>query len=168
LTQSCGLILGSKLYSKEDTVARASELKLVISLLILVGAHRTCGQTFESICNLQQQVAQGAHRSVRVFGIYSSGVDMGVLEHADCPGQGTWVELALQSSQNKKRLKKIMDTSGKVKVVFEGEFYGPPEPDPKLPESIRKAHHGGWGHLGSFKTKLVVSKIVEATQISDQ
>jgi hypothetical protein len=148
-------------------VARARELRLVISLLIFVGAHRTCGQTLESICDLQQQVVQGAHRSIRVSGIYSSGVDMGVLEDADCPGLGTWVELALQSNQNKKRLKKIMDTSGKVKVVFEGEFYGPPEPDPKLPESIRKAYHGGWGHLGSFKTKLVVSKIIEVTQISD-
>jgi len=61
-----------------------------------------------------------------------------------------------------------MDTSGKVNVVFEGEFYGPPEPDPKLPESIRKVYHPGGGHLGSFKTKLVVSVIVEATtQISD-
>lgn len=148
-------------------MARAAELKLVISLLIFVGAYRTCGQTLDSICHLQQQVAQGAHRSVRISGIYSFGVDMGVVEDAACPGQGTWVELALQSNHNKKRLKKIMDTSGKAKVVFEGEFYGPPEPDPKLRESFRKAYHPGWGHLGSFKTKLAVSKIVEAIQISD-
>lgn len=148
-------------------MAQARELRLIISVLMFVGAHGTCAQTRDSLCNLQQQVAQGARRSVRVSGTYSSGVDMGVLKNAECPGQGTWVELVLRSNQNKKRLKKIMDTSGKVKVVFEGEFYGPPEPDPKLPESIRKAYKPGWGHLGAFNTKLVVYTIVEATQSSD-
>jgi hypothetical protein len=148
-------------------VAQARGLRLIISVLMFVGAHGTYAQTHESLCDLQQQVAQGARRSVRVSGTYSSGVDMGVLENSECTGQGTWVELALRSNQNKKRLKKIMDTSGKVKVVFEGEFYGPPEPDLKLPESVRKAYNPGWGHLGAFKTKLVVYAIVEATQSSD-
>ena len=148
-------------------MARARGSKLLIFLLMFVCGQATCAQTRDSICTLQQQVAQGAHRTVLVSGIYGSGVDMGVLENTECPGQVTWVELALQSNQNKKRLKKIMDTSGKVKVVFKGEFYGPPEPDPKLPESIRKAYsNAGWGHLGAFKTKLVVSTIVEANQIS--
>jgi hypothetical protein len=36
---------------------------------------------------------------------------------------------------------------------------GPQEPDPKLPESIRKNYHPGWGHLGSFPMKVVVSRI---------
>jgi len=148
-------------------MAHARELRLIISVLMFDGSHGTYAQTYESLCDLQQQVARGSRRSVRVSGTYSSGVDMGVLENAECTGQGTWVELALRSNQNKKRLKKIMDTSGKVKVVFEGEFYGPPEPDLKLPESVRKASNPGWGHLGAFKTKLVVYAIVEATQSSD-
>jgi hypothetical protein len=46
-------------------------------------------------------------------------------------------------------------------VLVEGEFYGPPLPDPKLPENIRRAYHGRWGHLGCCRTKLVVHAILE-------
>jgi hypothetical protein len=44
-------------------------------------------------------------------------------------------------------------------VVVEGEFYGPPLADPKLPEAVKKDYHPGWGHLAAFKTKLVVHVI---------
>ena len=46
-------------------------------------------------------------------------------------------------------------------MVFEGEFYGPPLPDPNLPESIKKSYHGAWGHLGCCRTKLIVHAIHE-------
>ena len=53
----------------------------------------------------------------------------------------------------------MLDTAAQADVVFEGEFYGPGVPDPNLPESIKKSYQPGWGHLGAFKTKLVVHAI---------
>ena len=112
-----------------------------------------------SLCVLQKQVAEGKHEAVRVSGMYGPGLDHTVLEDPSCPAEGTWVELALRSNQNKERLRKLLDRSHRAYVVVEGEFYGPPLPDPKLPEAIKKDYHPGWGHLAAFKTKFVVHVI---------
>ena len=84
---------------------------------------------------------------------------MGVLSNAACSSQRTWVELDLRSTVNKETLRSILDSRGHADVVFEGEFFGPGRPDPNLPEAIRKSYEPGWGHLGAFKTKLVVHVI---------
>ena len=112
-----------------------------------------------SLCGLQHAAKQGERRFVQVGGIYSDGLEMGVLTDAACPSEHTWVELDLQSTTNKRKLRTILETAGQADVVFEGEFYGPGVPDAKLPEAIRKSYHPGWGHLGAFKTKLVVHSI---------
>jgi hypothetical protein len=112
-----------------------------------------------SLCGLQEKVAAGNHITVRVSGIYSFGVDEGVLEDAGCPDQSIWVELTLKSERNKNKLEGLINGPGRAYVVFEGELYGPPLPDPKLPEAIRKVYRPGWGHMGAFKTKLVVYMI---------
>lgn len=65
----------------------------------------------------------------------------------------------MRSEENKEELRKLLDRSRRAYVVVEGEFYGPPLPDPKLPEGIKKDYHPGWGHLAAFKTKLVVHVI---------
>jgi hypothetical protein len=114
-----------------------------------------------SLCGLQEKITEGNHVSVRVSGVYRNGPDRGTLEDTACPGQSTLVELALQSEQNRKKLSKFFDQSprARVYVVFEGEFYGPPVPDPKLPEALRNAYHPGWDY--ESKTKLVVHVIRE-------
>jgi hypothetical protein len=114
-----------------------------------------------SLCALQEKVPEGGHINVRISGTYSGGLGMGTLEDTACPDRTVWVELALRSDRNKKRLKRLLDGPGRADVVFEGEIYGPPVPDPKLPEAIRNSYHPGWGHLGAFKTKLVVQTIRE-------
>jgi hypothetical protein len=112
-----------------------------------------------SLCDLQRGAKEGEQRSVQVAGIYSNGLEMGVLTAPACPSQHTWVELNLRSTANKEELRSILDSKGHADVVFEGEFFGPARPDPNLPEAIRKSDHPGWGHLGAFKTKLVVRVI---------
>jgi|ERR1022692_703205 hypothetical protein len=109
-----------------------------------------------SLCDLQRGAKEGERRSVQVVGIYSNGLEMGVLTDPACSSQHTWVELDLRSTTNKEMLRSILDSKGHANVVFEGEFFGPERPDPNLPEAIRKSDHPGWGHLGAFKTKLVV------------
>lgn len=112
-----------------------------------------------SLCVLQEQVAEGKHEAVRVYGMYGPGLDHAVLEEPSCPAEGTWVELALRSDENKEKLRKLLDRSQRAYVLVEGDFYGPPLPDPSLPEAVRKSYHPGWGHLAAFKTKLVVHAI---------
>jgi len=136
-------------------------------LLSMVSAGMCLGQItpeepeVASLCTLQQKIGAGDHESVRVSGIYGPGLDHTVLEEPSCSSEGTWVELELQSNQNKEKLRKILDHSRRAYVVVEGEFYGQPLPDPKLPEAIRKAYHPGWGHLAAFQTKVVVHAIRE-------
>jgi len=112
-----------------------------------------------SLCDLQRTAKQGEQRQVQVGGIYSDGFEMGVLTDAACPHEHTWVELDLHSTTNKRTLRSILNTAGQAEVVFQGEFYGPGVPDPKLPEAIKKSYEPGWGHLGAFRTKLVVYEI---------
>jgi len=114
-----------------------------------------------SLCSLQQKATEGSHETVQVSGIFSEGLELGILEDVKCSKESTWVELDLRSDQNKEKLRKMLDHSRRAYVVVEGDFYGPPVPDPKLPEAIRKSYHPGWGHLGAFKTKLVVHAIRE-------
>jgi hypothetical protein len=75
-----------------------------------------------------------------------------------------WFELALISPRNRTELSKQLEKSGKAVILLYGELYGPPEPDPKLPDSIRKNYHPGWGHLGAFPMMLVVFRIESVSQ----
>jgi len=85
---------------------------------------------------------------------------MGVLTDASCPSvQPTWFELSLKSERNRNKLHDQIEKSGKAAVVLSGELYGPPQPDPKLPEPFRSTYNQGWGHLGSFPMKVVVFHI---------
>jgi len=141
-----------------------AQRKILWLLPLLLGVNVqvcTAAPTPEKVplCDLQRTAKQGEQRSVRVDGVYSDGFEMGVLTDAACPSDHTWVELDLQSITNKEMLRSMLDTAGKAKVVFEGEFYGPGVPDPKLPEAIKKSYQPGWGHLGAFRTKLVVHAI---------
>jgi hypothetical protein len=120
------------------------------------------------LCELQVKVAQGEHRTVRVRGVYLAGLEGQYLVDAGCSGRSTDIEFALKSHRLWKRLVQISNESNDrrhasgdsdpVLVVFEGEFYGPPVPDPKLPEAIRKNYHPGWDNNSSM-TKLVVHAI---------
>ncbi len=132
-----------------------------LSLLFAVACVPTFGQSslhINSLCSLKP--VEGSHRTVSVSGVFSLGLDQGVLTDSACPNQqGTWVELALHSQRNKEKLRRLLNESRQAVVVFTGEFYGPPKPDSNLPDAIRKSYHPGWGHLSAFPTKLVVHEI---------
>jgi len=111
-----------------------------------------------SLCELQTKVAEGDHENVRVEGVFLPGLEtQGGLVNAGCSGRSTRVELALKTHKNWRKLQQMSDKRDELLVVFEGEFYGPPEPDPNLPEAIRKNYHPGWDY--NSMTKLVVQAI---------
>jgi hypothetical protein len=40
-----------------------------------------------------------------------------------------------------------LDTVGEEEVVFDGKFYGPGLPNPKLPDAVKISYLPGCGHL---------------------
>jgi hypothetical protein len=145
---------------------RSFQVTGLVIICFVAGSCFAQSKQSRSLCGLQDKVAEGDHMNVRVAGTYSVGPEGAVLIDARCPAQSIWIEFALQTKQNDSKLRELTDRSNKAVVVFEGEFYGPPVPDAKLPDAIRKNYHPGWGHLGAFKTKLVVHAIREVAVAS--
>jgi hypothetical protein len=122
------------------------------------------------LCELQTTVAQGVHRTVRVEGVYLAGIESQYLVTSDCSGRSTSIEFDLKSHRlwkqlvemsNRMNTKKHVSGDGDaVLVVFEGEFYGPQVPNPKLSEAIRNNYHPGWDSQNASMTKLVVHAIL--------
>jgi hypothetical protein len=119
------------------------------------------------VCSALVGVKTGSHRKITVSGIYASGVEDFTLYDPQClkSETPTWVEFRLRSQKHQKDLNQLISQSGKANVEFEGEFYGPPVPDPALPEPIRQGIQFGWGHLGAYRTKLVVYFIKRVSPI---
>lgn len=119
-----------------------------------------------SLCLLQQSIRQGEHQRVRTSGVVDGEELNGeVLIDSICPEELTWLEAALPPQKNTKELARIAHRHYVAHVVIVGEFYGPPNPDPKLPDKFRENYHPNWGHLGCCRTKLVVHKLIEVRAV---
>jgi len=118
-----------------------------------------------SLCILQDTIPEGGHTRAVVSGIYRRGLETAILSDSACPDRNTWVEFDLQSTSNEEQLEAILASSYQADLVVEGDFYGPPESDPKLPESLRKAFRPRWGHLSCCQTKLVIHEIKEVKRV---
>jgi hypothetical protein len=150
--------------------------KLSVFCLLTIGltaapalAESSPDSTIASLCELQTTLTQGEKRSVRVEGVYLSGLEGQYLVTSDYSGRSTSIEFQLRTHRLWKQLVRLSDgTNTKehvfgdgepVLVVFEGEVYGPQVPDPKLPEAIRKNYHPAWDHNNASMTKMVVHVI---------
>lgn len=144
---------------------------ILISITLLAGQAAACSPGRlqpTSLCELEAKTAQGEHHTVRVEGVYLAGLEGQILVGPGCSGRSTRIEFKLRSHRLWKRLvdmsnrtkarKHVYGSSDPVLVIFQGEFYGPSVPDPKLPEAIRKNYHPAWDNQGSM-TKLVVHAI---------
>jgi hypothetical protein len=150
--------------------------RLSIFCLLTIGlmAAPALAQSFSDsqtvpLCELQTKLVQGEHRSVQVEGVYLSGIEgPPYLVTSGCSGRSTAIEFKLRTRRLWKQLVRLSNRTNTkrhslgdgdpVLVVFEGEFYGPPVPDSKLPERFRKNYHPGWDSNAS--TKMVVHAIV--------
>jgi hypothetical protein len=115
------------------------------------------------LCDLQVRTAEGEHRSVEVEGVYLNGIDVQYLVVPGCSGRSTRIEFALKTRRNWNKLARMSDNFIQTLVTLQGNFYGPPAPDPKLPEAIRKAYHPGWDN--NAMTKLVVHSILSVSPL---
>jgi hypothetical protein len=143
----------------------------IVAAITYIVAGTCLAQTGQemSLCTLQKTVAQGEHVHVQISGVYSAGPENSTLDDPSCPVapyQSTWVEFDLQTKRNNKKLKKLLEHSQGVHLVADGELYGPPLPDSKLPETLQKGFPPHWGHLGCCRTKLVVHVIREVKAVS--
>jgi hypothetical protein len=151
-----------------------------VMIVVLVGcaAAQTPAISQTSLCDLQSSVPQGQHRSVVVRGIYLEGLVVAALVDPNCSSRSTAVEFRLSSHHLQKRLKDLVDKTSNlrhvygdgdpVQVVFEGQFYGPRAPDPRLPEQVRKALQlspVGWDSMNNSKTKIVVEEIKSVVEL---
>ena len=148
-----------------------SELAISLLLAALMSSQATFLPSLHLVplCELQTGTAQGEHRTVRVEGVYLSGFEGQYLVTSGCSGRSTAVEFQLKKHHLWKRLvrmsnrtsvQKSASSSGDpVLVVFEGEFFGPQAPDPKLPEEMRRNYHPGWDHMNASMSKIVVHAI---------
>jgi hypothetical protein len=128
------------------------------------------------LCELQTKLAQGEHRNVQVEGVYLSGLEGQYFVTSGCSGRSTSIEFELKTHRLWKQLvrlsnrtnteKRSSGDSDPVLVVFEGEFYGPRVPDPKLPEAFRKNYHPGWDPMNASMTKMVVHAILRVQPLS--
>ena len=150
--------------------------RLPIFCLLIIGlkagsvlAQSSSDSQIVPLCELQMQLAQGEHRNVQVEGVYLSGLEGQYLVTSGCSRRSTSIEFELKTHRLWKELvqlsnrtnteKHVSGDGDPVLVVFEGEFYGPRVPDPKLPEGIRKNYHPEWDHMDASMTKMVVHAI---------
>jgi len=137
-----------------------NEFRIFVLLGIALAASQAVAQLSQpisSLCDLQSKMGQGEHRPVRVEGVYSAGGEAQRLVSPACSAQSTAIEFDLKSHRLWKKLVRMSNPSNQVQVIFEGEFYGPPVPDPKLPPAILKQYHPGWDY--NSMTKLLVRTI---------
>jgi hypothetical protein len=124
------------------------------------------GSPKHSLCDLQEQVTQGEHRLVRVEGVYLTGLAGTYLVIPECSSHSTYIDFKFKKQRNREKLvnlisanleKGVRGDGTPVLVIFEGDFTGPPVPDQKLPEWLRKIYHPGWDR--NAMTKLTVYSI---------
>lgn len=136
------------------------------------------GGTAIDVCSVLQMIEPGDRIFVTVAGIYSQGYEHRIFYDGNqplCDGEvqpSTWVEFATGKTAAGE-LEEILRRSRRASVVFRGEIFGPallgPD-DSTLPVNVAYANRIAdrrYGHLSSFRTKLVVSEVVEAKPVPD-
>lgn len=130
-------------------------------------------------CSALEAIQPGEEIPVLLSGLYSVGHELQILYDPQkplCGGQvqpSTWVEFSPRAGGNAE-LDRIVEQSGRALLVVRGRLFGPRQPAPddtSLPVTLAFANRVAsrrYGHLGAFRTKLVVEELlhVEAASAS--
>jgi Gram-negative bacterial TonB protein C-terminal len=152
-------------------------MRLVSILAVVLGTACTTAGTPERVrlCDALARVQPGEHMEVVVRGVIASGPELLVLFDPDEPAcrenvqPATWVELGPNADAT------AMNREGsgnQVRVVVQGVLHGPRviadegRGDPVFAARAR-AHNRRYGHLNTFRTKLVVERVLSADPVSE-
>jgi TonB family protein len=129
------------------------------------------------LCSVLESIAPGERRALTVSGIFIVGPEHQMLYDPDEPSckadvqPATWIEFG--PGVTNRELERLVQKSRRAYVTFTGELYGPgvigPD-DTKLPAVIAYANRIAgrrYGHLSSFRTKLVVSAIRDVLAVPE-
>jgi hypothetical protein len=152
---------------------------LLVSLALVGRASAQEKLPLSSLCDLQSKAIQGEHHEVRVEGVFLAGLEGEEFVDSRCSGTSTMIDLDLRSNHNRNALWRMVYRSYKGKrknvrgggqpvfVIFDGEFFGPPVPDPKLPPAILKVYHPGWDNNSMTKLDVYVIESVKPVPRND-
>ncbi len=129
-------------------------------------------------CSALEAIQPGDQISVILAGIYTVGDEHQVFYDSErplCSGDvqpSTWVEFAPQVAA-RGGLDQILRKARRAHVVLRGELFGPKQLGPDdLALAVNLAYGNRvagrrYGHLGAFRTKLVVSSVLEAKPVPE-
>jgi hypothetical protein len=140
-------------------------------------------QTLEtiSLCELTKDWKKYDHSTVRIEAVYATGAENSEVYDVACPSgdNAAWVEFpaAIEKAAAREitdKLKQLLRTDSRARVVVVGEFAGPkrvdisPNTPPKVAEAMR-AVNSRYGHQNHWDFQFVFSKIekVEPVPASD-
>lgn len=135
------------------------------------------------LCDALEKVKPSERIQVTLSGIYEVGHEIAMFyDHhqpqCDLDVQPvTWVEMApsvqTESAENYHGLRRILEESSRACVTFKGELQGPGKvgaddlPLPKMISYANRTRGLRYGHLNSFRTKLVVQSILQVEPVFD-
>jgi len=141
---------------------------LIVTLAIAQNGISQALLNRSSLCELQANAKAGDRQEVEVEGVLLAGLEGAYLVVGHCSGRATMLDFAeVQDHKKLDRMWRMVDRTNTARgvygdgepilVVFEGEFYGPPIPDQRLPEPIKRIYYPGWDNNAT--TKLVVRAV---------
>jgi TonB family protein len=130
------------------------------------------------LCRALEKVQPGEVMPVVVSGVYEVHYEAQVLFDPEQPAcawdvqPATWVEVSPAAAADS-RLVALLEHSRRARVTIRGLLFGPgtlPPDDPSLPFAAslaKRMSNRRYGHLNSFRTKLVVEEILEVGSVAD-
>ncbi len=125
------------------------------------------------LCTALEHAMEGQQVPVLISGVVTVGFEFQIFFDPEQPECGidvqpsTWIEIP-SSAKNREALFQSIEATGSANVTIRGVLYGPPvlgRDDSSLNPVAAFANriaHRRYGHLGGFRTKLVVDEILEA------
>ncbi len=136
------------------------------------------GEGEARLCEALREIRPGERLPIVVTGIYVTGHEQSILYDPEEPicfwdiQPSTWIEFA-EAAGDHTELTRQMEKDRRALVKFKGELFGPklvgPD-DHSLSPNLAWANRAGglrYGHLGGFRTKLVVQAVLEVRSVPE-
>jgi TonB family protein len=143
-----------------------------------LGVTTQAARASDPLCDALEAIQDGEQMPIVVSGIYSQSYEMQILSDPQRPfcqndiQPSTWIEFSKGAGQNKE-LKRLVENDRRAFVTFKGTLFGPKKtaPDdealPLLLAYANRTQGRRYGHLNTFRTKLVVGAVLGVHAVPD-